>query len=181
MDTETAYDRRTILLHWLSALLIVALWAAGQTIDYFPRGSPRVNARSVHISLGLILAAVLAVRLAWRMRGGRRLVPALPGTAGRVARGVHHLLYLLVLLTLALGVSAVWVRGDSWFGLIQVPAFDPGNRPLREQVVDLHGLLANALLLLAAGHALMALWHQARGRHPVLVRMWPGLQTRRTR
>ena len=46
-----AYDRRTIRMHWISAALVIALWCLGQTIDWFPRGTPRSLARSVHIAL----------------------------------------------------------------------------------------------------------------------------------
>lgn len=41
------YDSRTIFLHWLTALLVVGLWIAGQTIDFFPRGTPRMTARII--------------------------------------------------------------------------------------------------------------------------------------
>jgi cytochrome b561 len=46
---------------------------------------------------------------------------------------------------------------------------------LSHDAVELHGLLANALLILAAAHAAMALWHQLVRKDTVLRRMWPGL------
>lgn len=53
------YDRRSIALHWITAGLVMSLWLLGQTIDWFPKGSPRSTARSTHIVLGLALALVL--------------------------------------------------------------------------------------------------------------------------
>jgi cytochrome b561 len=173
MTVQLAYDRRTIVLHWLSAALIAALWLAGQSIDWFPRGTPRVMARSLHIGLGALLGLLLLWRLNWRRGGGRQLPPAQAGLGGRTAIGVHHLLYLLALLTVLVGLACVWIRGDNLFNLVTVPAFDPGNKALRHDAVELHELLANALLILAGLHAAAALWHHRVLKDGVLRRMWP--------
>lgn len=166
------YDRRTILLHWTSAILVVLMWLAGQTIDFFPKGTPRITVRSLHISVGLLLAAVLALRIGWRVRGGARL-PAAPGPAGAAARAMHVLLYLLLSAAILVGIACVWIRGDTLFNMFTVPAFAPGNTALRHDAVDLHGLLANCLLAAAALHMLAALWHQFIRKDGLLLRMWP--------
>jgi cytochrome b561 len=53
-----SYDRTTIALHWATALLVVLLWGVAQVIDFFPRGTPRVTVRSVHMLLGLLRETV---------------------------------------------------------------------------------------------------------------------------
>lgn len=173
---DNVYDARTIALHWAVAALMTAMWILGQSIDWFPKGAPRVQARSVHILAGVLLALLLVVRVAWRLRGGRRLPPATTGAVGRLQLGGHLLLYALLLCTVALGVTSAWVRGDSILGLFTIPAFDPGNRALREEVVDWHGLAADTLLALAALHATVAVIHHFVYRDTVLQRMWPGLR-----
>jgi cytochrome b561 len=169
----TTYDRRTIALHWLTAVLVLGLWTLGQTIDFFPKGSPRITARSLHITFGVTLAVLLVLRLGWRASGGTQLPPADPGLLGRFAVWVHGLLYALVAAVVLGGLAAVWTRGDNLFGWFSVPAFDPGNRALGEQVVDLHGLGANVLLAVAGLHAAAALWHHFIRHDGVLRRMWP--------
>ena len=42
--TADRYDSRTITLHWLTAVLVVGLWTLGETIDFFPKGAPRIAA-----------------------------------------------------------------------------------------------------------------------------------------
>jgi cytochrome b561 len=168
-----SYDSRTIALHWASALLVLALWIVGQTIDWFPKGTPRLGARSMHITLGVVLGLLLVWRLAWRRSGGTRLPPADPGTAGRLAVGAHHLLYALLALTVLVGLAAVWVRGDNWFNLFTVPAFDPTNKALRHDVVEWHGWAANVLFVLAGLHAAAALWHHRVLKDGALRRMLP--------
>ena len=87
--TQT-YDSRTIHMHWASALLVVALWLVAQSIDFLPRGTPRMAARSIHITLGVLLAVLLAARVAWRLRSGTKLPRPDAGVLGRLAVSGHR-------------------------------------------------------------------------------------------
>ena len=170
--TATRYDTRTVVLHWLTALLVVALWAVGQTIDAFPKGAPRITARSLHIAGGALLALLLVVRIIWRADPRSvRLPPADTGWLGKLATLTHFVLYGLLCAAVLAGLASTWVRGDNLFNLVTLPAVDPGNRDLRETVEELHELSANLLLVVACLHALAALVHHAVWRDGVLRRM----------
>ncbi len=171
----TTYDRRTIMFHWITVAFVLGLWTVGQCIDFFPKGTPRVTVRSLHILFGLILAGVLVARIRWRLRGGTTLPHADPGALGQLAVLMHKLLYLMLISIVVLGIAAVWIRGDNIFNLFTVPAFDPSNKALRHDVVELHGLFANILLGLAGAHAAAALWHHFLRKDGVLKRMLPRL------
>ena len=176
MTTDQVYDAKSIYYHWISAALILLLWLIGQNIDSFDRGDPRVIVRSIHITLGLLLAVVFALRVSWKFTGAKKLPQAVTGIQGKLATGTHHLLYLLLGVTLLIGIAAVWVRGDNIFNLFKIPAFDPTSEDLPDDVVDLHELLANSLLLLAGAHTLLAIWHQRVIKDNLLKRMWPSLK-----
>ena len=45
--TSRWYDPTTIAFHWLTAFLVAEQWLGAQTIDWFPSGTPRIDARSV--------------------------------------------------------------------------------------------------------------------------------------
>ena len=165
------YDKRTIALHWASATLVVLLWCAGQSIDWFPKGTPRVSVRSTHILFGLALATLVLVRIWWRSTGGRKLPAAAVTGQQRIASWLHVGLYLLLLATVSLGIANVWVRGDTIYQLFTVPEFAPGNKELREQVEDTHALLANTVAVVAVLHAAFALYHHYILRDGVLRRM----------
>jgi cytochrome b561 len=169
------YDSRTVKLHWISAVLVMVLWLLGQSIDSFPKGTPRVTVRSLHIAIGVLLGLVLALRLVWRRSGGAALAPADPGFLGKISVGVHHLLYVLLLASVIAGLVNVWIRGDAVFNWFTVPEFDPGNKALRHNAGELHEFLANTLLIVAGLHALAAVWHHRVLKDGVLRRMWPGL------
>jgi cytochrome b561 len=153
------YDRKTIVLHWCTAILVALLWLVAQIIDDFPAGPLRVDARSVHMSLGLTLAVVLAVRVHWRSRGSGALSPIRAGLLDRAAAIGHWALYALAILALTLGVCNALARGDHIFNLFSLPELARGNKPMRDLVGTLHGWVANSLVFLAIGHAVVALFH----------------------
>lgn len=178
--TEPAarYDNFSILLHWATAALIILLWVIAQVIDDFARGTPRMMVRSVHIALGLTLAVVIVARLAWRASPRRRAPLAEAGLLGTAARIMHYGLYVLVIATIALGITNVWTRGDTIFGLFTIPKLSPGNAGLKETVEGVHEWFGNALLIVAALHAAAGLFHRFVLKDEVLQRMLP-LRVRR--
>jgi cytochrome b561 len=168
------YDRPTIWFHWTIALLVAVQWGLAQIIDLFPQGLPRIEVRSVHISLGLFIALLLAARIFWRATKGRALPPANKGALQTLTKSVHSALYVLLIAMVLVGMFLVYVRGDSVFGLFTVPAFDPGNTALRDNVTELHETIATLLLIVAGLHALAAFVHHYVLRDGVLRRMMPG-------
>lgn len=173
MQDVQRYDRRTIILHWTTAVLVVALWGSAQVIDWFPRGWPRVDARSVHITMGVTLVAVLIWRVAHRLGDGRKLPPADRPLLHAVAKTTHYGLYALLATQVTLGVLFVWLRGDNIWNLFSLPALPLGDKAFRENVGDLHGLIANVILILAGVHAAASLVHHYVWRDNVLRRMLP--------
>ena len=178
MNATLRYDKPTIALHWLTAALVLALWCLGQTIDWFPKGDARITARSMHIVLGVALGLVLAARIAWRFGGGAHLAAAGEGWQATLGTLTHRALYLLLIGTVLLGLANTWIRGDTLFKLFTLPAFDPGNKSLRETVEELHGLAANVLLFVALFHAAAGLMHHYVFKDDVLRRMLPARSRR---
>ena len=63
------YDGMEMALHWATALLVVTLYALSQVWSFLPRGTPvRLDMQEVHVSLGILLAAVVVTRIVdWYM------------------------------------------------------------------------------------------------------------------
>ena len=168
------YDSRTILLHWLTAILVVLLWCVGQTIDWFPRGDLRTFARGGHICTGVLLALLIVWRIVWRSTGGRHLPPADTGALQFVAKATHLALYVLLVSTVVLGIANTWIRGDNLFNLFRIPSIAPDDKALRGLVEGWHEWSANILVGVAALHALAGLAHRFVKRDRVLNRMLTG-------
>lgn len=166
-----AYDKKTIALHWLGAILVFALWAAGQTIDWFPRGFPRTTVRSLHITFGVVFGLLLMYRIFWRQTGATQLPPLGESIWNRLAKYAHIFLYVLMTSIFLSGVVAVWYRGVNMFDLFRIPAFDQDNKYIRHLLVDIHEWIANGLLITAVIHTLFACWHHFKLKDGLLSRM----------
>ena len=171
--TATHYDTVTIIFHWITAILVATQWLGAQTIDWFPRGPLRVDARSMHIVCGLLLTVILLARVVWRLTKGRRLPAADRGILHVIAKATHWALYALIAAMVVAGMALAWTRGDSIFNLFQIPAYDPGNRQLAEQVQDVHATIGWIIIAVTGLHALGALAHRYFWRDGVLGRMLP--------
>jgi cytochrome b561 len=164
-------------IHWASALLVLAAWVVGSTMEEFPRGGGRELAMQVHYSLGVLVLGFAVLRV---LRYAVAPPPRLEGPAWQRfgATGMH---VALVLLTVALPLSGLfdrWARGRAVtvFGGMPLPApFQvPGGRIWGEA----HEVLANLLLAALALHVAAALWHHFVLRDGSLVRMLPWLRRR---
>jgi cytochrome b561 len=181
-DDRLRYDGVEIALHWGTALLVAALWLIAQAWGFLPRGSaPRHALQSVHVSVGLLFAAVLAARILWRLGPGRRPLPATTGAVELASKAVHFVLYALLLAQTALGVLWRWGTGDplSLFGLFAIPSPAAFSKADARLFGDLHGTIANVIMVLAGLHAAAALFHHYVLRDDVLWRMLPRRWARR--
>ncbi len=167
------YDSRTMFFHWATAVLVVAQWLGAQTIDWFPTHELRVDAKSLHIIFGTVLAVLLVARIAWRLTEGRRLPLADKGVVNVLAKATHWGLYALLIAMVLLGFIVVWTQGDSIFNWFTIPAYDPANHDLGEQWQGIHGTVGWIILAVAGVHASAALIHRYLWRDGVLGRMLP--------
>ena len=170
------YDPVEIACHWATAALVVTLYLLAQAWSLFHRGAPaRLEMQSVHVSLGVCLAAVLAVRIGWRLGPGRRLPPADSGPAEVASKLVHYALYVLLVAVVGLGFCFRWSQHDplSFFGLFAIPAPYAFSRSQSALIGDLHYWVATTIVILAGGHACAALFHHFVLRDGVLRRMLP--------
>ena len=168
------YARSMIVLHWLTALLIVAAWLGAQVIDWFPR-EQRPPVLSLHMLAGMAVGLMLLGRATLRF-GGRTALPAPAlGVLERIGHLTHLLLYVLMAAVVVLGLTNAWARGESLFGIFSLAPYAPTDRALRRTIGGLHELAANAILVVAGLHAAAALFHHYVLRDTVLRRMLPSI------
>jgi len=166
------------ILHWLVAVLVVVGWVLGTFGDELARGPARAAGLFVHISAGLAVIALMAMRLMWRVGDPPpppERTPVGPW-ADHAARGVHYALYALLFAVPIAGIVAQFARGDALpiFGLFEIASPWPKDRAFASSAKEVHEVLANGLVILAAGHAAAALVHHWIFRDRTLVRMLPG-------
>jgi cytochrome b561 len=174
-DDKTNYDNIAIILHWLTALLVIVQFALAITWDDFPRET-RESLQSVHVSLGLLLTAVVVARIVWRLIPGHQRPAIVSGWVKLASKGVHYLLYVLLVVQAGLGFAWRWAQGHSvgFFGLFGIPGpYGALARPTRHLLSEFHEKVGWAIVIIAFGHALAALYHHYRLHDRVLGRMFP--------
>lgn len=177
-NSKTRYGAIPQGVHWLTAIFVATGWLIGQLADFPSPKSPPDFWLLTHIALGQCVVLLLLFRLVWRL-----LNPAPPYEVtpfGRLvewaARVSHVTLYALLLVVPTLGVIAELKRAGILpvFGFWQLRSPWPIDRVTGRTVLDLHGNLADALLILAGVHAVASLIHHWIWRDRTLVRMLPG-------
>jgi cytochrome b561 len=174
-DDGTTYDGVSIALHWVTALLVIVNFALAQTWDWFGRPT-RALMEDTHMSLGVLLTAVIVARLVWRWLPGHELSSLQAGWVRLASKGTHYLLYMLLVAEAALGFSFRWGAGRpmAFFGTGIAPMIAEIARPLRRELREFHEWIGWAIIVLALIHALAALYHHYVLKDRVLVRMLPG-------
>jgi len=180
MGSPRRYTLLARTLHWLVALLIVLMVPLG--LYMVDRGeATNFDATTgllydLHKLVGFALLWIVVVRLLVRLRRG---APPPEPTLTRAERAgsaaVHHSLYLLLLVVPLLGWAGVSAfPALRIFDLFNLPAILPANEEIAKRVLDVHGLVAKLLGLLALAHIAAALYHRFVKRDGVFGRMWPG-------
>jgi cytochrome b561 len=178
-DDRTRYDALAMTLHWLTAVLVLTQFGLGELWDLAPRSAKHLMIVA-HLSFGILLAAVLIVRIAWRLTPGHRVRDAATGLVELASKVVHYVLYGLLAAGVVLGFLWRWSGGEalSFFGLLIPPPFAAFSKPANHFVGDLHDWVAWTIIVLAVGHAGAALFHHFVLRDDVLRRMLPGGRAR---
>jgi cytochrome b561 len=171
---QTRYDPTARFFHWTMAGLITVVFAISFAFDEVPKATEYVLVQ-LHMIAGLLILALYAARLAWRIT--HRPPPADPQVGPLMTRiaGIGHLvLYALMLAAPLVGVAVIFLRGRGIdFGVFMLPSPLAANRPAAGSAKELHELLAWGLMVLAAGHAAVVVWHHRVRRDGVLLRMMP--------
>lgn len=172
--TNTTYDGVSIALHWVTALLVVANFALAETWDWFAEPVKELM-ETTHMSLGVLLAAVVVARIVWRLMPGHGVEALTNGWVRLASKAVHYLLYLLLMAEAALGFAFRWGAGRpmDFFGLGIPPLIGEIARADRRFLRELHEWNGWAIIVIAGLHAAAVLYHHYVLRDRVLERMLP--------
>jgi cytochrome b561 len=164
-------------IHWLTVLLVVLAWVLGQVGESLGSRAAEQSALFVHMSAGLAVIVLLALRLAWRtIDAPPAPVPSKLGwVVEKSATLTHIALYLLLIAVPVAGIVLQFARGRGipLFGLGEIASPWAADRAFSRSVKEVHEVLANALIVVALLHAAAALIHHWVLRDRTLVRMLP--------
>ena len=174
LPTTARFRPSLVVLHWLTLVLLVGVYACIELRVQFPRGSDtRELLKYWHFILGLLVFGVTWLRLALRATGSTpAITPTPPAWQSGLSRLTALLLYALLLALPVLGYLTLNAADKPLlvFGM-PLPMLVAANRDLTSQLKDLHESIAIAGYFLIGLHALAALYHHYLRRDDTLQRM----------
>lgn len=171
-NSESHFGLVAIVLHWVMAFLIIGLLAVGLYMVELPIGLQKLKLYGWHKEYGLLVLALVVVRLSWRIINATPQL-ALPWWEKLAARLVHWAFYGFMfampisgwLVTSAAGLPA------SFFGLFTLPNLIAPNEELLQFFQWAHQWLGYGLIAAIFLHASAALKHHFINKDDILRRM----------
>jgi cytochrome b561 len=174
-NASDSYTRVAVALHWLIAALILGQIAFGWFLTTIARGSPmRTIYVNFHKSTGITIAALILIRILWRLLHSPPPLPSfMPGWERVAARANHIALYVLMLTMPLSGyiASNFSKYGVKFYNAVTLPPWGINNHRVYALFNSIHVIAAYLFVAVIALHVLAALRHAAR-RDRVLARMW---------
>jgi len=171
-------------LHWVTVLLVISAWTLGIFGEELSEKSREGSGLLMHIWIGLTILLIAIVRIPWRIANPPpKIVPTefggwLVEWTDPASRLMHYLLYGLLIVVPTFGIALQFTQGHSLslFGLGEIPSPWLADKVLAHRFKEVHEILANLLVILAAFHMTAALVHHIVFGDNTLRRMLPNLR-----
>ncbi len=174
-NTTDAYGWVSITLHWVMALLLIALYFVGDyMVELTYYDSLYHTLPYWHKSIGIALGFALLFRLVWNFSNPKpAAIQGAPAFIHTLAKLGHLALYGLLLVLMISGylISTAKGKGIEVFGLFELPALLASNEQRGEIAGEVHEIAASLFMLLVTVHALAALFHHVYWKDNTLTRM----------
>ncbi|MBS0325713.1 MAG: cytochrome b [Proteobacteria bacterium] len=174
--TRTRFNPLSIGAHWLTLVLLIAVYALIELRDIYPKGSDaRELMKTWHYMLGLTVFGIVFVRLALSaIFRAPPIEPAPPKWQLSLAKAMHVALYAFLVAMPLLGWLAVSAKGHPvpFFGL-ELPALVGPNKALGKNIENIHETIGVLGYYLIGLHAAAALVHHYLMGDNTLRRMLP--------
>jgi cytochrome b561 len=175
-DSSSVYGWISILLHWVTAIVVIILWFAGKSIsNALPEDMD--TQRQLHVSIAASAWLIILFRILWRFRSGHPRVKGQTPFIHRIAKVAHYATLIAVGLMLLSGPLMVWASGHpvSIFGWLSIPGPIGESEATRAFAWFIHSNAALLLLVLVLLHIAGALKHLMFHSDDTVIRMiWPG-------
>lgn len=175
-NSSASYGLMAIVLHWLLALLLIALFVLGWwmvDLDYYSQWYQL--APGWHKSLGLVAAALMLFRYVWRLINiTPQPEPSIAKWEYKIALCGQLFFYALVMLIALSGYLVVTAKGEGvavfdWFTL---PALSYRVETQEDVAGLMHEILAWLLMALVCVHSLAALRHHVVNKDKTLLKIF---------
>lgn len=173
------YHALSIAAHWLTLVLLVAVYALIELRGIYPKGTSAHDAmKTWHFMLGLTVLVVVAVRLVLRLVFREPpITPPPPAVQMLLAKATYVALYAFLIVMPILGWLTLSAKGKviPFFGL-ELPALMGPDKGWASSLEDIHETIGTIGYYLIGLHAVAALYHHYFRHDNTLRRMLPWRQ-----
>ena len=161
-NSKQKYGAISIGLHWLMAILLVAVYACIELREFYPKGSgPREAMKSWHFMLGLTVFILVWLRLLPLISGVfPKIEPKPPAFLQLPSRLMHLSLYALMIAMPLLGWLLLSAAGKPipFFGL-ELPTLISESKSAADYLKEIHESGGTIGYFLIGLHTTAALFH----------------------
>lgn len=168
------YSKRAVTLHWLSAILIIAMIVTGINMEHAPHNMQTIMLYRAHFSMGALVFILTLWRLIPLFKDQR---PADLYTKGSFRNGlikfVHYGFYVVVLWMTVSGLISIFLHGFFGPTLSGTPdALPTLGRGGMSFILISHHLVAKIVMLLLVLHLGGIVSHYFQKKENTLKRIW---------
>jgi cytochrome b561 len=176
LHSTAQYGATAKIFHWMIVALLAAQYPVGWLMPDIHGDMQPGAPMALHISLGIVILALIVARLVWRLTHPVAPEGSLPRWQQLSSEATHWLLYVLVLATTLSGWLFASFRGwsISFFYLVPLPMLAGASRSAIKVIDGWHQALEWALLIVAIAHIMSVLVHRFVYRDRVMQRMLSG-------
>lgn len=174
INTTETFGSLTKLLHWTLFVLFILQFYLVYQHGFVAKESPwHDRLIFLHVSFGFVTAIFALLFIFTRIIGKRPIYINTSPFETFLAKAVHFLLYVVMLVQPLSGMMMSLAGGYdvSVFGLFTITAFAQKNEPLSHFLFQVHVWNSYMIIALVSLHALAALFHHFIRRDRVLIRM----------
>ncbi|WP_057460748.1 cytochrome b/b6 domain-containing protein [Pseudovibrio sp. POLY-S9] len=172
MSSPQKYSRPTIILHWLFAVTIIAVFILGKVLEGSAISPEKLNIFMAHAGLGALTGLFLVYRIVLLIKHARpKPDPNWGIVMISLSKLVHLLLYLAPLALIISGMSMSLFAGLMELAMAGDWQAWPENITIPPAAI--HGYAAPILLASFALHVIAALYHQLVLKDNLVARMKP--------
>lgn len=175
MTDRLRYGTVAKVFHWLIVALLAVQYPIGWLMPDIHRGDKPGSAMTFHVSFGIAILLLIALRLAWRLTHPVAPERTLPPWQRLTSEFVHWALYALVLTTTVTGWLFASFRGWSlsFFYVMPLPMLASDNAAAGKFIDGWHQAAEWTLLVLIGIHVAAAMVHIFIYRDRIMQRMLP--------
>ena len=161
-NTTDSYGTLSIVIHWLMAIMIIALLFVGFSMGDMPDGDEKWKIYGLHKATGLLILSLALFRWYWMLSNAKpNPVEGLSKAEIGLSHGTKWILMLAMVVMPVAGIILSLADGHaiSFYGLFTIEGFAEKNEPLADFFHEVHEIGAIVIATVIVLHLLAALKH----------------------